>query len=89
MPNEETTTSSAETTATTTTTINSVSVKLSTFWPDKPQVWFVQAEAQFALRNVSSSLTKYYHVTAILPQDIATDVLDILRAPPTVTHSRS
>ena len=63
--------------------ISVVSVKLPPFWADQSDIWFAQAEAQFALRNITSSLTKYYHVTTTLPQEIATSVLDILRSPPT------
>ena len=64
--------------------INTVSVKLPPFWPDQPLVWFAQAESQFALRNIVLTKTKYYHVTAVLPQEVALSVLDILREPPTV-----
>ena len=28
-----------------------VSMKLPTFWPDAAEVWFAQADAQFAIRN--------------------------------------
>ncbi|KRZ81835.1 Retrovirus-related Pol polyprotein from transposon, partial [Trichinella sp. T8] len=39
---------------------------------------FAQAEAQFALRRVSASLTKYYYVIASLPDSVAPDVDDLL-----------
>ena len=29
-----------------------VSMKLPTFWPDAVEVWFAQADAQFAIRNL-------------------------------------
>ena len=57
-----------------------MTVKLPPFWPDQSDVWFAQAEAQFALRNVTVSLTKFYHVTTTLPQEITTSVIDILRS---------
>ena len=36
-----------------------VSMKLPTFWPDAVEVWFAQADAQFAIRNVTISKTKF------------------------------
>ena len=30
-----------------------VSMKLPVFWPDAAEVWFSQADAQFAIRNVT------------------------------------
>ena len=34
-----------------------VSMKLPVFWPDSAKVWFAQADAQFAIRNVTVSNT--------------------------------
>ena len=62
--------------------INTVSLKLPSFWPANAEVWFQQAEAQFALRNITSNDTKYFHILSALDQDTATLLLDLLRAPP-------
>lgn len=62
--------------------VGAVAVKLPPFWADKAHVWFIQAEAQFATRNITADVTKYYHVVAALDQDVATRVLDLLQAPP-------
>ena len=40
--------------------ISYVSVKLPAFWRDTAEVWFAQAEAQFVIRNVSLSKTKFH-----------------------------
>ena len=37
--------------------LNSVSVKVPAFWPDSAEAWFVQVEAQFALKGVTASST--------------------------------
>ncbi|KFD51267.1 hypothetical protein M514_07867 [Trichuris suis] len=58
-----------------TATSASVSIKLPPFWPRSPRLWFAQAEAQFALRQITSSLTKFYYVIAALPDDVD-DLLD-------------
>ena len=39
--------------------VESVALKLTTFWVTSPSAWFAQAEAQFALRNISQDDTKY------------------------------
>ena len=36
-----------------------VSMKLPAFWPDAAEVWFVQADAQFAIHNVTVSKPKF------------------------------
>ena len=59
-----------------------VHMKLPTFWPDAAEVWFAQADAQFAIRNLTSSKTKFYHAIADLPQEVASQILDLIRAPP-------
>ena len=38
-----------------------VSIKLPIFWTDSPKVWFLQAKAQFAIKPVMTSMTKFYH----------------------------
>ena len=50
------------------------SMSLSHFYKCSPQVWFKQMESQFALANVNKSETKYHHVLAALPEDIAINI---------------
>ena len=45
-----------------------VALKLSVFWSEAAEVWFAQADAQFAIRSVTVSKTKLYHAVASLPQ---------------------
>ncbi|KRZ65364.1 hypothetical protein T10_9979 [Trichinella papuae] len=56
----------------------SISVKLPPFWPHNPRMWFAQAEAQFYLRHVSASLTKYFYVISSLLDSVTPDVDDLL-----------
>ena len=44
---------------------------LVAFWP----------HAQFAIRSISVSKTQFYHAVAIFPRDVATQILDLIRAP--------
>ena len=61
---------------------NAVAIKLPAFWSEQPHIWFTQAEAQFAIRNISSDETKYYHVVAALDQNTAKRVVPVLENPP-------
>jgi len=61
---------------------NAVAIKLPVFWPANPRVWFGQAEAQFAIRNITTANTKYSHVVAALDQDSASRIVDFLDNPP-------
>ena len=45
--------------------LNTVSVKVPAFWPDSAEAWFVQVEAQFALKGVTASLTKFYYASRL------------------------
>jgi len=61
-----------------------VSLKLPTFWSTQPRAWFIQVEAQFLLRGISSDDTKYAYIVAALDQRTAERLLDTLEAPPPV-----
>ena len=61
---------------------HAVSLKLPGFWTIHPRVWFQQTEAQFALRQINANNTKYFYVVAILDQDSAQKVSDVLEDPP-------
>ena len=62
---------------------NAVAIKLPTFWAQQPEVWFVQAEAQFHIRKITDDTTKYYHVVAALDQETSGRILSTLSSPPT------
>ena len=62
--------------------IANVSMELPTFWADAAEVEFAQADAQFPIRNISISKTKFYHAVAVLPQEVASQILDLICAPP-------
>jgi len=54
--------------------IRHISIKPPPFYKSNPQTWFLQMESQFALGNITSSTTKFHHVLAALPEDIASNV---------------
>ena len=61
---------------------HAVGLKLPVFWADHPRGWLQQAEAQFAVRNVTADNTKYHYVDAALDQATALRVIDVLEDPP-------
>jgi len=58
--------------------IGAVTVKLSKFYADAPRMWFLQAESQFNIRGITSSRTKYDHVTSCLTQEVIVQVADVI-----------
>lgn len=61
---------------------DAVAVKLPPIWTEDLETWFLQAEAQFAIRKITTEETRFYHVVAALSADCATKVKNIIRAPP-------
>lgn len=62
--------------------IETVALKLPTFWNSCPSAWFVQTEAQFALRGITADDTKYYHVVSALDAATAARALPVISSPP-------
>ncbi|CAH2216933.1 jg1259, partial [Pararge aegeria aegeria] len=63
-------------------TVNGITVKLPTFWREKPVIWFAQAEAQFEIAGIKQDSTKYGYVLSMLDERMAEDVEDIIESPP-------
>ena len=59
---------------------NSVSMKLPAFWPDAAGVWFDSVR----YRECNCFQDKGYHVGAVLPQEVASQILDLIPTPPAV-----
>ena len=57
-------------------------MKLPVFWPDVAEVWFAQAAGQFPIKHMTVSKTKFYHAVPVLPQEVASQILNMIRAPP-------
>ena len=63
-----------------------ISMKLPVFWSDAAKVWFAQADPQFTIRSVTVSKSKFYHVVTVRPQEVASQILDLIHAPPARDH---
>ncbi|KAH8009920.1 hypothetical protein HPB51_022480 [Rhipicephalus microplus] len=56
-------------------------VNLPPFRPNSPRTWFLQVEAHFRLRQITSQQTRYWNLVSCLPPDVADDLADILASP--------
>ena len=63
-------------------TENSVSLRLPEFSCSNPRVWFVQLEIYFRNRRITTQLSKFEHLSMLLPERVASEVIDILEKPP-------
>lgn len=59
-----------------------VAVKLPDFWKSDPQMWFAQAEAQFALAKIVNDETKFYHIVAKVDSSVIYHIADLVTKPP-------
>ena len=63
--------------------VDVVTAKLPVFWSTSPSAWFVQAEAQFAIRSITQDYMPYYHVVSAF--DSATSTRALYRPTPANT----
>jgi hypothetical protein len=61
--------------------ISRVAVRLPPFWPERPAMWFAQAEEQFSLAGICSERTKFFHIISQLDHPHAAEVEDIIISP--------
>ena len=62
--------------------MHKVAVNLPPFRPDRPGIWFVQADAQFELAAIKCQRTKFNYVVLQLNQEVSTLVEDFITSPP-------
>ena len=58
-----------------------VTIKVPTFYKHAPDTWFVHLEAQFALRNITASSTKFYWAISALSSDVSNQLMQLIQDP--------
>ena len=56
----------------------SSSLSLPSFWLKRPATWFNMCESAFAVRQITSSVTKYHHCMGKLPAETVATVEDVV-----------
>ena len=62
--------------------VQAVAVKVPTFWPTRPEVWFSLLESQFATKNITADDTKYHHAVQGLDKTTVEKISAFLLNPP-------
>ena len=62
--------------------INRVGIRVPTFWPEKPAVWFALLEGQLALSNITHVSTVFYYLISQMDNKYAAEVEDVITNPP-------
>ena len=56
----------------------SSSLNLPSFWLERPHTWFAMCESTFAVRQITSPITKYHHCVSKLPQETVASIEDVV-----------
>lgn len=64
-------------------TVAAIAASLPPFWGNTPVVWFHLAQANFSLATprVTREEAKFYYVLKVLPQDVAQEVIGVIKNP--------
>uniref|UniRef100_A0A6P7GYS3 Uncharacterized protein LOC114348539 n=1 Tax=Diabrotica virgifera virgifera TaxID=50390 RepID=A0A6P7GYS3_DIAVI len=74
----------ANTSTNTSASVDRNSVKIPPFWPNDPEIWFLQVENQFTLANITSDATNFNYIVANLDTAYILEVRDIIVSPPVI-----
>jgi hypothetical protein len=68
--------------------VNAVSLKLPEFNPSRVEYWFLVAESEVRIKNITADLTKFSYVVSSMKGDVFDQVIDLVRAPHKQVHTR-
>ena len=57
-------------------------MKIPPFWSNDSALWFLQVEAQFTLKNITSQLSKFHYIVSSLEPHVALHVRTLILNPP-------
>ncbi|GBP17365.1 hypothetical protein EVAR_70487_1 [Eumeta japonica] len=64
------------------TIVNRVSVKVPPFWPEQPEIWFAQVEAQFNISGINNDISRFNTVVAAIESGVLAQISDAILSPP-------
>lgn len=59
--------------------VDRIAIKLPPFWPEKPEIWIFQVEAQFQISKITSEDTKFNYLVAQLERRYVEHLWDIIQ----------
>ena len=60
------------------TSIHSVNLRIPEYYPDDPECWLAQLEAQFDINRINSQLTRYRYLVGALPRTLTPELRDLI-----------
>jgi len=63
--------------------ISKIAVRIPPFWPEEPELWFMQLEGQFTLCGITDDEARYAHVLSKIEPKQAREIKDVITRPPT------
>ena len=60
---------------------NTVAIKVPPFFKHAPETWFAHLEAQFDIKKLTTSSTKFYYCISALPSDVSAHLTHMIRDP--------
>jgi len=63
--------------------VSKIVVRIPPFWPEEPELWFMQLEGQFTLCGIMDDEARYAHVLSKIEPKQAREIKDIIIRPPT------
>ena len=62
--------------------IAAATCKLPPFYTSNARFWFIHAEQQFVIKNITADDTKFGHLVASIQEDVAFTVMAAIESPP-------
>jgi len=69
--------------------VSKIAVRIPPFWPEEPELWFMQLEGQFTLCGITDDEAKYAHVLSKIEPTQAREIKDVITRPPTTDKYRT
>jgi len=69
--------------------VSKIAVRIPPFWPEEPELWFMQLEGQFTLCGIIDDEAKYAHILSKIEPKQAREIKDVITRPPTTDKCKT